>query len=40
MSHKIFDNNLVAICKTKITLTFNKPTYVEMCILDLRKVLM
>ena len=28
MSHKIFDNNLVAICKNKITLTLNKPAYI------------
>ena len=40
MSQKIFDYNLVMICKNKITLTLNKPTYVEMCILELSKVLM
>ena len=28
MSHKIFDNNLVAICKSKVTLMPNKPAYV------------
>ena len=40
MSHKIFDNNLVAIRKSNITLTFNKPAYVRKCILNLSKVLM
>ena len=40
MSHKIFDNDLVAICKNKVTLTCNKPAYIGMCILDLSKVLM
>ena len=39
MLHKIFDNDLVAIHKSKVTLTFNKPVYVGMCILDLSKVL-
>ena len=32
MSHKIFDNDLVAILKNKITLTLNKPAYIGMCI--------
>ena len=40
MSQKILDNDLVAICKSKITLTHNKPAYVGMCILDLSEVLM
>ena len=40
MSHKIFDNDLVAIRKNKVTLTFNKPAYFGMCILELSKVLM
>ena len=40
MSHKIFDNNVVAIRKSKITLTLSKPAYTGMCILDLSKVLM
>ena len=40
MSHKIFDNDLVAICKNKVTLTLNKPAYIAMCILILSKVLM
>ena len=39
MSQKIFDNNLVAIHKNKVTLTLDKPAYVGMCILELRKVL-
>ena len=40
MLDKIFGNNLVAIRKSKITLTFNKPAYIGMCILDLSKVLL
>ena len=40
MSHKTFDNDFVAICKSKVTLTHNKPAFVGMCILDLSKVLM
>ena len=40
MSSKIFDNNLVAIRKNKVTLTLNKPAYAGMCILDLSKELM
>ena len=40
MSRKIFDNNLVAIRKNKVTLTLNKPAYIEICILELSKVLM
>ena len=40
MSHKIFDNDLVAIRKNKVTLTLNKPAYIGMCILELSKVLM
>ena len=40
MSHKICDNNLVAIRKSKVTLTLNKPTYIGMCILKLTKLLM
>ena len=40
MSHKICDNNLVAIRKSKVTLTLNKPTHIGMCILKLTKVLM
>ena len=40
MSQKIFDNNLVAIRISKVTLTLNKQAYVGMCILDLSKVLL
>ena len=40
MSHKIFENDLVAIRKNKVTLTLNKPAYNGMCILELRKKLM
>ena len=37
MSHIIFDNDLIAIGKSKVTLTL---AYVRMCILDLSIVLM
>ena len=40
MSHKIFDNDLITIHKSKISLTLNKPAYVEICILDFSKALM
>ena len=40
MSHKIFHSDSVAIHKNKMTLTFNKPAYIRMCILELIKVLM
>ena len=40
MSHKIFKNDLVAICKKKVRLTLNKPAYIGMCILELSEVLM
>ena len=40
MSQKMFDNGLVAIRKSKVTLMLNKPIYVWMCILDLSKLLM
>ena len=40
MSHKIFDNDLVAIHKNQASLTFNKPAYTGMCILELSKTLM
>ena len=40
MSHKTFDNNLVAIRKSKLALKLNKPACVSMCILELSKVLM
>ena len=40
MSQKVLDSGLVIIRKSKVALTFNKPVYVGMCILDLSKVLM
>ena len=40
MSHKIFDDNLVAIRKNKVILMRNKFSYMGMCILELSKVLM
>ena len=40
MSHKIFDNNLVAKRNSKLALKLNEPAYIRMCILELRKVLM
>ena len=39
MSDKIFDNNLVAIAKSKAALKFNKPACIRMCILELSEVL-
>ena len=39
MSHKIFDNNLVAMRKSNASLKLNKPGYIGMCILELSKVL-
>ena len=32
MSHKIFENNLVAIRKSKLALKLNKPAYIEIFI--------
>ena len=40
MSHKIFDNNFVAIRKSKLALKLNKLAYTRMCILEINKVLM
>ena len=40
MPQKIFGNNLVAICKNKVTLALNKPAYVGICISNLSKVSM
>ena len=40
MSHKIFDNNLVVIRKSKVVLKINKPAYIGMCILEVCKILM
>ena len=39
MSHKIFDNNLVAIRKSKVAVKLNKPAYIGMCVLELSKIL-
>ena len=39
MSHKIFDNNLVATRKSKLVLKLNKSAYIGMSILNLSKVL-
>ena len=39
MSQKIFDNDLIAIHKSKVILTLNKPAYVGICILGLSEVL-
>ena len=36
---KIFDDDLVAIRKIKVTLKLNKPAYVGICISDFSKVL-
>ena len=38
MSHKIFENNLVVIRKSKLALKLGKPVSIGMCILDLSKV--
>ena len=40
INSKIFNENLVAVHKTKTTLTLNRPAYVGMCILELSKTLM
>ena len=40
MSHKIFDNDLVAIRKNKVTLVLSKLGYNGMCISELSKLLM
>ena len=40
VSSKIFNENLVAVHKTKESITLNKPSYIGMCILDLSKTLM
>ena len=40
MSHKVFDNNLVMIRKSKLALRLNKSSYIGICILQLSKVLM
>ena len=40
MLHIIFDNNLVAVRKRKVSLKLNKPAHIGMCILELSNVLM
>ena len=40
MWHKIFDKNSVAISKRKLALKLNKSSYIEICTLELSKVLM
>ena len=40
MSHRIVDNNLVVIRKSKYSLKIKKPAYIGMCILELSKVWM
>ena len=40
MSNKMFDKDLVMICKNKVTLMLNKPAYIGMWTLELSKVLM
>ena len=40
MLYKIFDNNLVTTCKSKLALKLNKHADIGMCILELSKVLM
>ena len=40
MLHKIFGNNLVTICESRLLLKLNKPAYIGMCTLELSKVLM
>ena len=40
MSQKIFDNKLVAIRKSKVSLKLKKSAYIGMCILELSKVIM
>ena len=37
---KIFDTDLVAIGKSKGALTLSKPVYLDMCLLDMTKLLM
>ena len=39
MSYKIFDNNLVAIHRSKVALKLNIPAYIAMCISEYSKVL-
>ena len=38
MPHKIFDNNLVAIRKSKLALKLNKPAYIEVLMYEFHYV--
>ena len=40
MAHEVFDNDLVTIRKSKVTLILNRPAFAVMFILDLSSVLM
>ena len=40
MSHKTFDNNVVAIYKNKLALKLHKLAHVGMCVLEMSEVLM
>ena len=40
IQHKIFDNNLAAIGKSKISLKPNKPAYIRICVSQLSQVSM
>ena len=40
MSHKIFDDNLVALRKSEVLLKLNELAYIRIYILELSKVLM
>ena len=40
MAHEVFDNDLVTIRKSKVTLMLNRPAFPVMFILDLSRVLM
>ena len=40
MAHEVFDNDLVTIRKSKVTLMLNRPAFAVMFILDLSRVLM
>ena len=39
MSQTTFDNDLIALSKSKVTLKLSKPSFAWMCILDLGKLL-
>ena len=40
MLNKVFVNHLIAVSKSKVALTLNKPAFLGMFILDLSKILM